>query len=169
MFELKVKKLNPEAKLPEAAHVGEDLGYDVFSGSVETVVIEPGEQKMIPTGLAFECESVRIVVEVPGAAGYVQAAMQVPVGLIAKQPSGLASKFSIDVKAGVIDPGYRNEVSMLLYNYGTARQTFKFHQKIAQLVPVLCLTGAVKEVSELSPSSRGVAGWGSGHRDGKTS
>jgi dUTP pyrophosphatase len=169
MFELKVKRLNPNAKLPEVAHVSEDLGYDVFSGSLEPVTIEPGEQKMILTGLALECETVRIVVEVPGASGFVQAPMLVPIGLIAKQPSGLASKLKMDVKAGVIDPGYRNEIAVLLYNYGDEPQTFAFQQKIGQLVPVLCLTGQVKEVSELTPSSRGTAGWGSGHKDEKGS
>jgi dUTP pyrophosphatase len=33
--------------------------------------------------------------------------------------SGLALKFGLDVGAGVIDPDYRGEIKVLLFNHGT--------------------------------------------------
>lgn len=157
-MKLKVKRILADAKLPEVAHPTEDFGYDVFAcidggdnallePEWRTIAIKPGKQALISIGWAMEMES------------------YVPwqkVGFIAKQPSGMALKRMLDVKAGVIDAGYRNEVKILLYNYGTETQFIKQHDKIAQLVPALVLTGVVNEVEELSDSDRGLNGWGSG-------
>ncbi len=48
---IKIKRLHPDAVIPEYAHIG-DSGFDLVA--VEDVVIEPGETKLILTGLAFE-------------------------------------------------------------------------------------------------------------------
>lgn len=164
MSKLRVKRVNPNAKLPEVAHIGEDFGYDVFAclqGQYDpkteevytiTVTINPGEQKIIPTGIAVHMEMLW------AGHGY-------QVGLIAKQSSGLALKRALDVKAGVIDAGYRNEIKILLYNYGNEPQVIRHHDKIGQLVPMPVIGGLVEEVEELSGSKRGLAGWGSGQTD----
>lgn len=159
MLKLKVKRWHPEAKLPTVAHPGEDFGYDVFACLPtegfpnNTLLIQPGEQRLVPIELSMEVEQWQIK----------SYPYWIPCGLIAKQPSGLALKRMLDVKAGVIDAGYRNEIKILLYNYGEEPQTIKHHDKIAQLVPVPVFTGDVEEVQELTESDRGTAGWGSGH------
>jgi dUTP pyrophosphatase len=158
---LTVKRIldDPGLKMPSVAHLGEDAGYDLFSGEREPVHIYPGEQKLIRTGWAVEHDPFVVYRR------YDQTVF--PVSLIAKQSSGQALKRMLDVKAGVIDSGYRNELKALLYNYGSDVQVVLFGDKIAQLVPIITLTDLITEVKELSDSARGLAGWGSGHTDGK--
>ena len=48
--------------------------------------------------------------------------------------SGLASKHSIDVGAGVIDADYRGPVKVLLFNFGDGPFAVKEGDRIAQLV-----------------------------------
>lgn len=163
-MKLKVKRWHVDAKVPEIAHPGEDFGYDVFAcltedenaytlGEARYLTIKPGQQVMIPIGWAMEIEP-----------GPLSPLGDYRFGLIAKQPSGLASKRKLDVKAGVIDAGYRNQIQILLYNYGTEPQYIQHHEKIAQLVPMPVFSSTIEEVNELSESDRGTAGWGSGHK-----
>ena len=169
-MKLKVKRIRPDAKLPEIAHPGEDFGYDVFAcippfepgqpqeylyRTADSVILDAGCQIKIPIGWAMELS----------AFNYTDLGFrELKMGLIAKQPSGLASKRMLDVKAGVIDAGYRNEIVVLLYNYGTETQYIKHHDKVAQLVPMPIYAGEIEEVDKLSESGRGLAGWGSGHK-----
>lgn len=147
---LNVKFLNPDAKLPELAHEGEDLGYDVFAA--EAAVIYPGDQVMVSLGFACEVEPI-----VLGDKTY-------KMGLIAKQPSGLARKRKLAPMAGVIDAGYRDGLAVILYNYGTEVQNISIKDKIAQLVPLPVFTGKINVVDELTDSLRGTHGWGSNHK-----
>jgi dUTP pyrophosphatase len=86
-------KLHPEAIKPLRAKEG-DAGYDLFA--VETTVIQPFERKLIRTGIAAQIPH-----------GYY--------GRLAPR-SGLAFKNGLDVMAGVIDSGYRDEIKVLLIN-----------------------------------------------------
>src|SRR4029077_17483301 len=74
--------------------------------------------------------------------------------------SGLASKLSIDVGAGGIDPDYRGEIKVLLINNGTRPFTVNRHDRIAQLI----VEGAQQEeiviVDELDETERGDQGFG---------
>ncbi|MFZ0337042.1 MAG: hypothetical protein WAL45_03360, partial [Terracidiphilus sp.] len=49
---LRVKRLAAGARLPEVAHPGEDLGYDVFA--LEGVVLAPRATVKVRTGIAVE-------------------------------------------------------------------------------------------------------------------
>ena len=75
--------------------------------------------------------------------------------------SGLASKFFIDVGAGVIDEDYRGELKVLLFNFSDTEFKIKVGDRIAQLIcerythPLLC------EVSSLDETKRGTGGFGS--------
>ena len=164
-MKLKVKKVRNNAKIPVVAHKG-DLGIDVFYAGQNTVSLAAGEQKKLETGWIMEYEPLWLV---KSAAHGLAIGTCVPepigfnIGLIAKQSSGVAFKKYLDVKAGVIDATYRGEIEILLYNYGKQPQFILPGEKIAQLVPILCLTGAVEVVEKLSETDRGTAGWGSGH------
>lgn len=162
MFDLYVVRTHPDAKLPELAHEDEDLGYDVFS--IDDVEIAPGEQKMV--GLGIQCEVDPIRWDSRTFTDMDKVFTQ-KIGLIAKQPSGLAKKRKLAPMAGVIDSGYRDDVSIILYNYGDTTQHVHVKDKVAQLVPVPVYTGSIVEVGSLSESSRGKNGWGSNHKDGK--
>jgi dUTP diphosphatase len=98
---LRIQKLRPDAMLPEYAHgPHEDAGMDLRA--VESVTLEPGVPRLVPTGLA---------VEVP--AGY---EAQV------RPRSGLALRHAITMPnaPGTIDPGYRGELRVILLTRETA-------------------------------------------------
>jgi len=65
---------------------------------------------------------------------------------------------------GVIDSGYRGEILVLMTNLGTNATEIKAGEKIAQMIPVPVLTGAVEEVDILEVSSRAEKGFGSSGR-----
>lgn len=139
-MELKIKKVNKEAKLPQYAHES-DAGMDLFS--VEEKVINAGETVLIKTGISLELPE----------------NMEAQV----RPRSGLATKYSITVlnSPGTIDSGFRGEICVILINHG--KQSFKVEKgmRIAQMVIAPVLKVTVKEVEEISESDRNSAGFGS--------
>lgn len=75
--------------------------------------------------------------------------------------SGLAIKHLIDCGAGVIDPDYRGQIKVLLFNLG--RTDFEVHvgDRIAQLICEKIAHPVPKMVKQLSDTKRGSAGFGS--------
>ena len=143
---LRVKLLDPGARLPVVAHPGEDLGYDVFS--LETVLLESHKTIRVRTGISVEARH-------PETGG--------PLGLLVRDRSSMASK-GIATTAGVIDAGYRGEVQIVMTNLGATPIELKAGEKIAQMVPVPVLTGPVEEVETLEESARLAKGFGSSGR-----
>jgi dUTP pyrophosphatase len=143
---LRVKLLEQGARLPVVAHSGEDLGYDVFS--LETVVLEPHKTIRVRTGISVEARH-------PETGS--------PLGLLVRDRSSMASK-GIATTAGVIDAGYRGEVQIVMTNLGAAPIEIKAGEKVAQMIPIPVLTGAVQEVETLEESARLAKGFGSSGR-----
>ena len=143
---LRVKLLEPGAKLPVVAHPGEDLGYDVFS--VESVVLEPHKTIRVGTGISVEARHPET-----GA----------PLGLLVRDRSSMASR-GIATTAGVIDAGYRGEVQIVMTNLCDSSIELKAGEKIAQMIPVPVLTGSVERVDSLEDSARLAKGFGSSGR-----
>jgi dUTP pyrophosphatase len=143
---LRVKLLDPGARLPVVAHPGEDLGYDVFS--LETVLLEPHKTIRIRTGISVETRHPET---------------GIALGLLVRDRSSIASK-GIATTAGVIDAGYRGEVQIVMTNLGTTSIALKAGEKIAQMIPVPVLTGPVQEVETLEESARLAKGFGSSGR-----
>ena len=144
MRPLKIKKLIKDAQLPQRAHET-DAGYDLFSA--QTVNIGAGTRKLISTGISMEipiAEDDEILVY----------------GRIAPR-SGLANKHGIDVFAGVIDPGYRGELKIILFNSSKTMYKVKKGDKIAQLLLTPVVTPKVFEVETLSNTDREKGGFGS--------
>jgi dUTP pyrophosphatase len=140
---LRVKLLDPGAKLPVVAHPGEDLGYDLFS--VESVVLAPRATVRVRTGIAVEAR---------------HPSTGAPLGLLVRDRSSMAAK-GIATTGGVIDAGYRGEILVLMTNLGIAAVELKSGEKIAQMIPVPVLTGEVEEVETLEDSARAAKGFGS--------
>ena len=139
-MKIKIRKIHPNAKLPEYAHPG-DAGLDIYS--VEKAVINPGSSKLIHTG---------IIIELPeGTEAQV------------RPRSGLALKHQLTVlnSPGTIDAGYRGEVGVILINHGRTAFLVEKGMKIAQMVIQPVLRVEVEEVAEMSNSSRGQGGFGS--------
>ncbi|HEY1577163.1 MAG TPA: dUTP diphosphatase [Terracidiphilus sp.] len=143
---LRVKLLESGARVPVVAHPGEDLGYDVFS--LEGVILEPHRTVRVRTGISVEARH-------PGTGA--------PLGLLVRDRSSMAAK-GIATTAGVIDAGYRGEVQIVMTNLGTDAIELKAGEKIAQMIPVPVLTGAIEEVEMLEESARLGKGFGSSGR-----
>jgi dUTP pyrophosphatase len=89
---LKIKRLK-DVPLPQYAKVG-DSGFDLVAA--EDVIIEPGETKSVPTGLAFELPP-----------GY---------ELQVRPRSGISVKTKLRVILGTVDSGFRGEVGVIVDN-----------------------------------------------------
>jgi len=139
--DLKVKKLSESAVLPTRAKSG-DAGLDLCAN--EAAHLGPGERWKVGTGIAVELPS--------GHAGLVL------------PRSGLADRYGISLvnSPGLIDSGYRGEISVLLLNTDPA-EVFRVEpgDRIAQLVIVPYLEAEPVEVPDLSSSERGSDGFGS--------
>jgi len=143
---LRVKRLQPGARLPAVAHPGEDLGYDLFA--LEATVLAPRTTVKVRTGIAVEARD-----PVTGA----------PLGLLVRDRSSMAAR-GVATTGGVIDAGYRGEILVLMTNLSDAALTLAAGEKIAQMVPVPVLTGLVHEVHSLEDSQRAAKGFGSSGR-----
>ena len=141
---IRIQRIHPAAVLPAYAHgPAEDAGMDLCS--VKDVTLEPGEPRLVPTGLTIEIP--------PGFEAQV------------RPRSGLALKHSITMPnaPGTIDPGYRGELRVILLNLG--REPYAIHagDRIAQMIvaryePVEWVEG------DLADSERGAGGFGSSGR-----
>ncbi|MDP3027803.1 MAG: dUTP diphosphatase [Nanoarchaeota archaeon] len=137
-IKIKIKKLHPDAILPNYAHLG-DAGMDLYS--VENITIAPGKRALVPTGITTE----------------------IPEGYVALiwDKSGLAAKSGIKTMAGVIDCHYRGEWKIVLFNTSENNYEVKKGEKIAQALIQPVASPEIEEVSELSDTSRGEGSFGS--------
>jgi dUTP pyrophosphatase len=141
MSQLRVRRLDPAARLPTRAYDG-DAGLDLYA--LEPVELAPGARAAVRTGVAIEIPS--------GQAGLVL------------PRSGLAARHGIALvnAPGLIDAGYRGELRVLLLNTDRdAPFAVGAGERIAQLVLVRVETPVVAEVEELALSERGAGGFGS--------
>jgi dUTP diphosphatase len=141
--DLQVHLLHPAARPPERSRPG-DAAYDLRC--VEAFALEPGERRMVPTGVAIALPS--------GTAGLV-----VP-------RSGLAIEHGISVVngPGLVDPNYRGELRVILVNLGSERFEASAGDRIAQLLVVPFCAPELRLVDELPESERGSNGFGSSGR-----
>jgi dUTP pyrophosphatase len=137
---IKALKMHPEARLPRYAHVGPfgDLAADLHAISAWT--IEPGQTVAIPTGLALGLP-----------AGY---------GALVEDRSGMALR-GLTTLAGVIDPGYRGEIKVVLTNLADDAQKILAGDRVAQLRIVQRIEAEFEEVTELDETVRDGGGFGS--------
>ena len=75
--------------------------------------------------------------------------------------SGLANKYFIHVGAGVIDPDYRGNVGVILFNFGKQIFQVKKGDRIAQLILERIYNAELEEVQFLDITERGSHGFGS--------
>lgn len=142
MSAIRVKKLNPSAKLPTYGSA-EAAGADLYACLDEAVTIHPGDSAWIPTGIALEVPK--------GCAGliYARSSMGVKRGLA---PAN---------KVGVIDSDYRGEIRVVLLNHGKTTQIVENGERVAQFLITPVLTPVYEEVEELTDTDRGAGGFGS--------
>ena len=142
MEPVRVKILKEGARLPAYGSL-EAAGADLYACLQEAVTIQPGETRLIPTGIALEVPK--------GCAGLIYAR------------SGIAVKRGLAPanKVGVIDSDYRGEILVALLNHGSCDQVVENGERIAQFIITPVLQPAYEEVEELTDTSRGAGGFGS--------
>ncbi len=117
-------------------------GLDLRANLDRSVILEPGQRALIPTGLYLE----------------------LPEGTEAqvRPRSGLAFKHGVTVlnAPGTIDADYRGEVGVLLVNLGQETFTVQDGERIAQLVVARYERVAFAEAADLALSERGAGGFG---------
>lgn len=132
--------LKDGAQAPSFANPG-DAGADIRA--IEDVTINPGETKLIKTGINAAIPS-----------GYV--------GLVCSR-SGLALKNSVFVlnSPGVVDSGYRGEWGVILFNAGDVPFNVMAGDRVAQMMIMQTPNVVYFEVETLDNTERGTGGFGS--------
>ena len=117
----------------------------------EPVVLQPGQQAVVPTGLS----------------------MAMPKGFEAqvRPRSGLAAKHGLSVlnTPGTIDSDYRGEVKIILINHGQEDFTVERNMRIAQMIIAPVVQATLIEVDVLGDTARGSGGFGSTGTDAPAS
>jgi dUTP pyrophosphatase len=141
MIDVLIKQLDESLPLPKIANPG-DAAVDIYS-RVDTV-IEAGQRALVPTGISIALPN-----------GF--AAFVLP-------RSGLALKHGISMvnAPGLIDSGYRGEISVILINHDPV-QDFSISKgdRIAQLMLQEISSVNWHVVETLPGSMRGEGGFGS--------
>jgi dUTP pyrophosphatase len=139
MLEMDVKLLSENARAPTR---GSDFaaGYDLYADC--RAVVPPRGKALVRTGISIK----------------------MPEGVYGRVAprSGLAWRNHIDVGAGVIDPDYRGEVAVVLFNHSEKEFVVEPGDRIAQLIlekfefaPIRIIFG------EMNETKRGEGGFGS--------
>ncbi len=146
MKTVQVKILNDAVKtnysLPEYATEG-SAGMDLRACIDQTLVLEPGDTKLIPTGIAIHIADPQL------------AAMILP-------RSGLGHKHGIVLGnlVGLIDSDYQGELMVSCWNRSHQIYTIEPGERIAQLVFVPVVQANLKLVESFESTERGVGGFG---------
>lgn len=142
-MELKIKKLRENATLPTRGTKG-SAGADLYACIEESVTINPGDLKLIPTGVA-------IALPDSSAVAYLYAR------------SGLGVKHGICLAngVGVVDSDYRGEIMVGLCNVSGDPYTIEPNERIAQMVISPVIIPELVEVEKLDETDRGEGGFGS--------
>jgi dUTP pyrophosphatase len=141
---VKVRRVRSNGDLPLPRYQTEHAaGLDLLADLEAPVTLGPLERTLVPTGLALELPA--------GFEGQV------------RPRSGLAAKHGLTClnAPGTIDADYRGEVKVLLVNLSNEPVTLARGERIAQLVVAPVSQAALVEVTALSDSARGSAGFGS--------
>ena len=137
---LLLQQLSSTSTIPTRA-TPSSIGYDLHADLPHKLIIPAGTIMPIPTGLAMQC----------------------PTGTYARiaPRSGLTINKSLTTMAGVIDPDYRGNVTVLLRNFGNEHQHINPGDKIAQFILEQATIADSKVVDSLSPTTRDTNGFGS--------
>jgi dUTP pyrophosphatase len=142
-IDLRVLDARMAADLPAYATEG-SAGLDLRACLDAPLLLEPGQSKLIPTGLAIHIGD-------PGLA-----AMILP-------RSGLGHKHGIVLGnlVGLIDSDYQGPLMVSCWNRGSTAFTVQPMERIAQLVIVPVVQVSFRRVDEFASSDRGSGGFGS--------
>jgi dUTP pyrophosphatase len=151
---LLIKLDHPHAKCPVQEEG--NVGFDVFSVN-ETDVLPPGRVTKVPLGLRLAENPEPLIVD--------RKTVAVPF-LKIEGRSGLASKGIFPV-GGIVDPNYRGEISVMLFNSTTSDYIFEQGDRVAQFVCYYTLSNTEETkvrfwlTDSVTETTRGDRGFGS--------
>ncbi|MFH1629359.1 MAG: dUTP diphosphatase [Pseudomonadota bacterium] len=140
---VKVKPLKRHKGLPLPAYESEgSSGMDIRACVEEPVSLNPGEIRLIPTGVAVSIP--------PGYEGQI------------RPRSGLSLNHGIGMvnSPGTIDSDYRGEVGIILINWGKDPFVIRRGDRIAQMVISKVYRADILETKDLGETLRGEGGFG---------
>lgn len=145
LVKVKIKRVRGDQgqEIPLPRYMTEhSAGMDLFAAVDEEVVLEPGERKLIPTGIALSIPA--------GCEGQV------------RPRSGLALRNGVTLvnTPGTIDADFRGEIGVLLINFGQKPFQVKRGDRIAQLVIAPVCRAVLELVEELDATPRNEGGFG---------
>ena len=139
---MKVKIINKSKHNLPAYETIHSAGMDLRANIDETLILQPHERVLVPTGLFIA----------------------LPEGYEAqiRPRSGLAAKHGITVlnSPGTIDADYRGEIKVLLINHSEEPFEIKDSERIAQMVIAAYTRVEWEETDELDETTRGAGGFG---------
>lgn len=135
-----IELAHEDAKKPEYQYIGEDIGLDLFS--VEKGIIASGKWKVFDTGIKIAIPE--------GYGGFIN------------PRSGLALDYGVTVlnSDGVIDPGYRGTIGVILINHSKSEYWVAKGERIAQLIIHKTPKIELNIVDNLDDTERGEGGFG---------
>lgn len=140
-MKIRIKKIGRQSGLPNYETSG-SAGMDLSASLEETIVLEPGERHLVPTGIAI----------------------QLPQGYEAqvRPRSGLAVKYGIGMvnSIGTIDSDYRGEIKVPLINHGSEPFVIQHGDRIAQMIVARYERVEWEQVENLDDTERGEGGFG---------
>ena len=142
MVKVLIKKLDKKVKLPEYKTTGSS-GLDLTAFIEKKIVIKPGENALVPTGISIAIpEDTEVQI---------------------RPRSGLAAKNNISVlnTPGTIDSDYRGEIKVILFNHGSNDFLINNKDRIAQMVLTPVVKMELEETDDLPNTVRGDGGFGS--------
>ncbi|MDO9313512.1 MAG: dUTP diphosphatase [Burkholderiaceae bacterium] len=142
-IEVKLLDARMAEALPAYATPG-SAGLDLRACLDDPLLIEPGQTRLIPTGLAIHIGD-------PGLAAVIL------------PRSGLGHKHGIVLGnlVGLIDSDYQGPLMVSCWNRGASSYTVQPMERIAQLVIVPVVQASFRRVDEFGASERGTGGFGS--------
>jgi dUTP pyrophosphatase len=143
LVRIRIKRLRSDRPVCLPRYMTEGAsGMDLFACIEGEWTLQPGDRKLVPTGIS---------VAIPeGFEGQV------------RPRSGLAVRNGIGVvnAPGTIDSDYRGEVGVLLINFGREAMTIRDGDRIAQMIIARVFRAAWEEVDDLPPTGRQEGGFG---------
>ena len=142
MVKVLLKRLSKNVKLPIYKTSGAS-GLDIVANVESEIEINPGDKKIIPTGISVAVpENYEIQI---------------------RPRSGLAAKYNITVlnTPGTIDADYRGEIKVIIINHGQEIYKVTNGERIAQMVLCPVVRAEFEEVKTLPTTKRGGGGFGS--------
>lgn len=142
-MKLRLQRLPHAGDLPmPAPATAHSAGADLRAAVETSVVLPPGERRLIPTGFIWEIPE--------GWEGQV------------RPRSGLALNHGVTClnSPGTVDSDFRGEVCVVLANLGTEPFIVERGMRIAQLVVAPVARWEAEEANEVSGTARGAGGFG---------